>query len=177
MFVDDAVLGRLPAICVKDGVPTSHMVAFRHEVRSRTGLGMAWLLVLAGPLGWLGLLVIAALRRPGEVLSVRLPISEAAFARLQRARLVCLVTVDVTFVLLLAVLVSLVTGGPGDRLITVVVAVVAAACLVQLVVSDRRLRSCRVAVELDASRRWVTLDRVHPSFADAAEAASYHTCR
>ncbi len=43
-------------------VVTDDVLTFAQAMEDRTGLGLAWLLVLAGPLGWLGLVVIAATR-------------------------------------------------------------------------------------------------------------------
>lgn len=61
VFVDTAVLGRLPPICVKEGSPTADRLTVQSHVSGGTGLGVAWLLVLLGPLGWLGLIVIRPL--------------------------------------------------------------------------------------------------------------------
>jgi hypothetical protein len=90
VFVDDAVLGNLSPVCVIDGVPTDDALTITQQVGNRTGLGVAWLLVLAGPLGWLGLIVISAFKQSGEALTVTLPFSEAAYLRrgqAERARL------------------------------------------------------------------------------------------
>ena len=87
VFVDDAVLGRLPPVCVKHGTWTDDRLTFTQDVGGRTGLGVAWLLVLAGPLGWIGLFMIAATRQNTELLTVTLPYSESAHIRLtQRQR-------------------------------------------------------------------------------------------
>src|SRR5579872_339974 len=79
VFVDDAVLGHLPPVCVKDGIPTSDSLVLTENVGGRTGLGIAWLLLLVGPLGWLGLLILSASRQSGDILTVTLPYSEVAF--------------------------------------------------------------------------------------------------
>jgi hypothetical protein len=52
---------------------------------------------------------------------------------------------------------------------TAVLSVVAAGCLLVSVVAHLRLMTVRVGVRLDASRRWVTLRRVHPEFVRAVE--------
>lgn len=59
VFVDDAVLGNLPGICVIDGIATADRLTIRRQVSGSAGFGVAWLLILAGPLGWLGLAAIA----------------------------------------------------------------------------------------------------------------------
>ncbi len=72
VFVDDAVQGDLPEVCVIDGVATSDHLRLSQEVGARAGLGVAWLLLLAGPLGWVGLLVLSIARSGrGEVLIIR----------------------------------------------------------------------------------------------------------
>jgi len=50
VFVDDAVRGALPKVCVRDGTPTADALRRREDVGDRAGLGVAWLLLLAGPL-------------------------------------------------------------------------------------------------------------------------------
>jgi len=62
VFVDDAVEGTLPAVCARDGVPTDSSLRRHDDVGDRAGLGVAWLLLLAGPIGWLGL--VSLLTRP-----------------------------------------------------------------------------------------------------------------
>src|SRR5687767_10420348 len=87
VFVDDAVRGELPRMCARDGVPTRDALSRHEEIGSRSGLGVAWLLLLAGPLGWLGLLVIALSKSGrGEHLHVELPMSDGAYQRLRQAR-------------------------------------------------------------------------------------------
>jgi hypothetical protein len=54
----------------------------------------------------------------------------------------------------------------GQVVLVAVVAATVAAAAVALA-ADRRIRQQRVEVELDASRRWVTLRNVHPAFAAA----------
>ncbi len=54
VFVDDAVLGRLPGVCAKTEVSTADHLVQTVPVDGGQGLGIAWLLVLAGPIGWLG---------------------------------------------------------------------------------------------------------------------------
>jgi hypothetical protein len=85
VFVDDAVLGRLPNVCAKTGTPAD----VRQRIdQARGGLGAAWLLLLLGPIGWVVFLVVALTSRP-EILTVRLPMSTAVVEherRLARVR-------------------------------------------------------------------------------------------
>ncbi|MGH9920166.1 MAG: hypothetical protein ACRD6W_15035 [Nitrososphaerales archaeon] len=162
MFVDDAVLGRLPQICIKDGVPTTDTLVVSTPVTSGGGLGIAWLLVLAGPLGWLGLVVIGAMRRPADMLTVRLPWSEAAYSRLRKAKAELWPFALGTPFLLIAALFAL---GRHSALLAGVLAIGMALCATRWAVALYRIRDCSVLIDLDASRRWVTLSRVHPRFA------------
>jgi len=176
VFVDDAVRGTLPGICVKDGVATADQLVVRDPLGDRAGLGVLWLLLLAGPLGWLGLLVVAWSRGGrGEVLTVQVPMSEPAYQRIQairRRRRNALLVIAASLVVALIVLAS--SGSAGDASEGKMVALLAAATLVggvvTLLITDGRLRQAQIGVDLDASRRWVTLYRVHPEFVRACAA-------
>jgi hypothetical protein len=50
VFIDDAMLGELPPLCIKEGIPTSDRLTWGEPV---SFLGTGWLLFLLGPLGWL----------------------------------------------------------------------------------------------------------------------------
>jgi hypothetical protein len=159
VFVDDAVRGRFPSVCAKTGEPA---VGVQRIVSHFGGLGLAWLLVLLGPFGWLLLLLIALSHRR-EVLTVRIPMSRAA----------CDAERDLIRARLLAWLVAAGAFFSGyARLLAVAVPVpiwmglaVAAACVA--VVLHVVLQFRQVGVRLDASRRWVTLSGVHPDFVTA----------
>ena len=169
VFVDDAVLGRLPGVCAKRATPTGSRLRVVEEV-GRTGrLGILWLLALAGPLGWLVLLVLAS-RDTGEHLAVEVPLSDAAYddlvgARRLRNGALVLGTALTVALLLLTAWAQLRSAGlllvVGSALVTAAVTVVA----------EVRLGRASVGVSLDASRRWVTLDGVHPGFAEACRAS------
>ena len=68
VFVDDAVRGRLPHVCVETGQPADGKLVLS---RSRGGVGPGVLLILLGPIGWIALFVIACLARR-ETLTVSL---------------------------------------------------------------------------------------------------------
>jgi hypothetical protein len=171
VFVDDAVLGRLPPVCVKDGIGTGDRLTFTQDVDAggRTGLGVAWLLLLAGPLGWIGLLVIAATRRSAETLTVTLPYCEAAHVRMQRALRALRRAAVVLCVALVVAFLALLPRTTGFRLMAVGLAVVACGALVRVIVESVRLNRAMVHIGLDASRRWVTIWGVHPVFLAAVE--------
>ena len=167
VFVDDAVLGRLPPICVKSGTSTDDRLTITQDVGGRTGLGVAWLLVLFGPLGWIGLFIVAASKQNNELLTVTLPFSEGAHLRwrqAQRARSQALLVMTVA---LLAALVSLVFRTTDSRLLALGLGVVVAGALVRVIVEAVRVNRATVRLSLDASRRWVTLSGVHPNFESA----------
>jgi hypothetical protein len=164
VFVDDAVLGRLPSVCVKDGIWTNDRLTLSQDVGGRAGLGVAWLLVLAGPLGWIGLLLIAATRQNNEALTVTLPFSEAAHLRLSKAQRARSQAMWVTLAAFVAAFVSLLFRTIDFRLLALALAVVVAGALIKAVIETFAVNKAGVRLSLDASRRWVTLSGVHPDF-------------
>lgn len=172
VFVDDAVRGRLPAICAKDAVPTVDVLRVHKAIGEANRLGIAWLLLFAGPLGWLVMLVLLG-RDSGEKIAVDVPLSEPAYQRLRRAKrtrgvgwALDLVAIPLFFLLILAI-------GPNGwatpmrwALIVVMVAAVVTG-VVLTVVGERRVTAASFTVDIDGSRRWVTIRGVHPSFAAA----------
>ncbi len=175
VFVDRAVQGDLPGVCVVDGVDTVDSLIVHQEVGDGARLGVAWLLLLAGPLGWLGLLVVALSRSGrGEILTVRLPYSEAAYARRRAARRQQRIGWGLVAVAAVAGLVlanAAVRTGVTPLAIAAAVAL-AAYGLVEVVRGAWRIGRATPSVDLDASRRWVTLRSVHPRFAAAVDAAA-----
>ena len=174
VFVDRAVQGHLPGVCVIDGVDAAGGLTFHETIGDGARLGVAWLLLLAGPLGWLGLLLVAAVQSGrGEVLNVRLPYSAAAAERLRATRRLArtgwaLVAAGIVLALATAAL----SWRPmyGSLLLGAALAA-GVAGIVALGVGQWRLGRLTVGITLDASRRWVTLSGVHPAFAAAATAA------
>jgi hypothetical protein len=170
VFVDRAVQGDLPRVCVIDGVDTADSLAVRREIGDGASLGVAWLLLLAGPLGWIGLHVVASYRSGrAEVLTVRLPYSAAAYARLRAARRQLRIGWGLVAAGVVAGLFVAVAGLWTAFAALVIGAAVAAGAwgLAEVVRSAWRMGRLSVGVELDASRRWVTLRSVHPRFAAA----------
>lgn len=158
VFVDDAIRGRLPSVCVRTGQPADMTVRFRRSVGP--GMGFLWLLVLFGPPGWLGIIVLSFVVPGQEQLTVRLPYSRAAWD-VERARR------RGQFVLAAsgcaAVVLAIGHAGPVPSLwLAAGVGLLGAAFLLW---ADAYFRE--VGIYLDGSRRWVTLSRVHPAFAEA----------
>jgi len=169
VFVDDAVLGNLPDVCVIDGIVTADRLTFRQQVSGSAGFGVAWLLILAGPLGWLGLAAIALFRQSAEYLTVTLPYSENVQLRrvqAERSRLKATIAVLVAFVL---AFIALVQGSSGYDLVALGLAAFGVGALISLVVLAARVHHLSVQLRLDASRRWLTLCGVNPEFALALE--------
>jgi hypothetical protein len=168
VFVDEAVMGRLPDICAKDGVPASGRLRVIQEIGRSNRLGILWLLVLVGPIGWIALLFLAS-RDAGERLAVELPYSDSAYERIVGARklrsgALLVGVLGVGALLLLAAWAHL--GRTGALLIVALVI----PAMVAAVVAEWRLQRATVEVALDASRRWVTLRGVHPAFVAACQA-------
>ncbi len=165
VFVDDAVLGRLPQVCSKRGTVTGSRLRTVEEVGRSNRLGVLWLLALAGPLGWIVLLVLGS-RDSGELLAVEVPLSDTAYDELaaaQRLRLVAALSGAAGVVALLLLSAWAQLGSSGVVLIVVAIL----ATLVMVFVAERRIGRASFGVSLDASRRWVTLAGVHPAFVAA----------
>ena len=168
VFVDDAVLGRLPNVCAKTGAPANG----RQRIdQTRGGLGAAWLLLLLGPIGWVVFLVVALdvasggrsrstcrCRRPpsstsagcaragGPSSPARCSSSRAASSELEPL--------------------------PVEAWLGFALVAGVAALALQLV-----LAFDRVGVRLDASHRWVTLSGVDARFVDAVHVQQDTTVR
>jgi hypothetical protein len=167
VFVDDVVLGTLPPICVKTGTPTTDRLVVRHEVWTTSGLGIAWLLLLAGPLGWLGLFVFSLTRRPEGTLRVELPFSEAAHQELRRLRRMRVVAALAVVGFAGLAVVGLVLATFDGTVLGSAAAAAALFCVIRWILAVRQGGRAAVDIDLDASRRWVTLGRVHPNFVEA----------
>ena len=159
VFVDDAVRGHLPPVCVRTGAPADGKLRREHATG---GLGAAWVLLFFGPLGWL-VLSFVALSTRRDTLTVRLPYSAVAVDRelhLVRVRLVASIAAAGCAI---AAVVGLVLELRSFFVVAAVVAFMVAA------IAHVRLAWSRVTIRLDASHRWVTLSGVHPAFARAVE--------
>ncbi len=154
VFVDHYVRGELPPRCVLTGVPTEVTV---HQRTRIGGPSPVWLLALLfGPVGLVVLLVAFAVQR-GEVLSGSLPVSEQAYARHQRIRRTSLGAALAGLVL---ALVWLFGSSPVWTVPGVVGVVMFGGGLVVRLMAERRWPH----LELDATRRWLTISRAHPDF-------------
>jgi hypothetical protein len=160
VFVDDAVRGNFPNVCAKTGRPAGGVLRIED---SRGGIGLAWVLLLFGPIGWLVLLAVVALARR-ETLVVRLPYSDEGLREERRKAHVVWQSLVVGALCVVAAALEL---EPLPISVWIVATLVAAAVFV---VACTVMLVTRVGVRLDASHRWVTLSRVHPDFVAAVQA-------
>jgi hypothetical protein len=166
IHVDDLAVGAGPAVCAISGEPTDHWV----RVSSSEGGFQGWwlVLVLLGPVGWIALIVLAAVaRRPSRVSGV-LPISAEALDRYNDAVRVSQRAIIAAGLALVAWIGVVVFGGAGISTpgIVALSALVGAGVLVWLgasIVAPFRW----VDLQLDGSGRWVTVTRAHPRYAAA----------
>jgi hypothetical protein len=161
VFVDDAVKGDFPPLCVRTGHPAASIATIRVPVGRPSGA--LWLLVLLGPVGWLLLFILLAGRSSEEVLTVQLPYSkeiEDAFLGHRQQRNLALVVG-----LVLGILLALPALLLGNLLWF-------APAGIALIAAARRhwqMGHNDVVVRLDGSRRWVTITGVADEFAQALE--------
>jgi len=159
VFVDDAIRGDLPPICARTGEPADLLVRIRQPV----GGGIpwyVWMLFLLGPLG-VGAFVLMALFAPGaEYLTVRVPRTEASFARERRLALWRLMYLGAGLAVPFLGVLELHTF-PALWLAA------GAGCLLAAGGLTCVLWYQSIAIGIDVTRRWVTLSNVHPAFAEA----------
>jgi hypothetical protein len=157
VFIDDAVRGDLPSVCVKTGEPAEWRVPFVGEVGGRNPL---WLLLLfVGPVGW----IILLLGSSAERYEVLLPVSDGTRRRWRELRRDRRIAVSLTVVV--SGLCGLLARWYGDLRAGPVV-VIGAGVLV-VFGTHWRLGHAGVDLSLDGSRRWLTITNVHPAFAAA----------
>jgi len=170
VFVDEAVLGRFPDVCVKHGDPTEDWVVLSQPVGT-TSLGVLWLLLLAGPIGILALLFVSASRSRDDILKIRLPCCEAITKRFNSARRSRWIAGLAFLLLSVLALVSKSHGSSGLWPYMTSLLVLGAVLALAEAIRDTLVgRRSTVGVQLDASRRWVTLKDVHQGFKTAVEA-------
>jgi hypothetical protein len=159
VFVDDAIRGDLPLVCAKTGEPADLWIRVRKPIGGMPAV--MWLLVILGPVGFVPMLLMAMFW-PGEQLTVRLPETEASFAherQLQRLRLAAL-GAGVAFPVL---------GVVGVPMFSALCLALGLAFFVVAGGVTVVLWRQAITVEIDVTRRWVTLTNVHPNFVDAVE--------
>ena len=166
IHVDDLAVGAGPPVCAITGVPTDHWVG----VSSSEGGFQAWwlVLVLFGPIGWVALLILAAVaRRPSRVSGV-LPISPEALTRYNAAVALSQRAIAIAGVALVAWVGLVIWNGAGIEAPAMLAmgALVGIGTVVWLgasIVAPFRW----IDLQLDGSGRWVTITRAHPDYAAA----------
>jgi hypothetical protein len=163
VFVDDFVEERLPAVSVISGEPASHLLRRKRVVDSPSS---AWLLLLlVVPFGWIAVAFIFLTGRRSTLVGY-VPIREAEYQLMRsRRRIAPLLAVVSVLTLVLGLFAEPTVPLVFTGLLTLVLLL--AAAVVGVVTSLER-----PMVELDASRRWVTIDNVHPNFARACRERS-----
>jgi len=166
IHVDDLAVGAGPAVCAITGEPTDHWV----RVSSSEGGFQGWwlVLVLFGPVGWIALVVLAAMaRRPSRVSGV-LPISAEALGRYNATVATSQRAIIAAGGAMLVWIAVVAWGGRGldTPAMLVLSALVGVGLLVWLgasIVAPLRW----IDLQLDGSGRWVTVTRSHPDYASA----------
>ena len=159
VFVDDAVKGDFPPICIRTGAPAASTASVRVPVGGPSSA--VWLLVLLGPVGWF-LLFILLSAPGGEVLTVQRPYSRESrdtFLERKQKRNVAVVVGVVLGVL----------AFPASWAGTLLLFVPAAIALGIAVWRHWQMTHDDVVIKLDGSRRWVTITGVADKFARAVE--------
>lgn len=178
VFVDDAVQGRFPRVCARTGRPSDGWLSIDAVVgrsRSMSTTAIVLLILFGGPLGWIVVLLFSP-GQPTDRLRVELPwtldTQTEVVALRQRRRLAWIASVAGAAAAFALVLTT--AGGAGWTmssravLVTLVVGAIGAAAVA--LATEWQIGRRAVGVELDASRRWVTLTNVHPNFARAVRA-------
>lgn len=168
VFVDDAVLGQLPQICAKGGQATASRLRIVHQVGRSPVPSFLWLLVFAGPVGWV-VLALLMLRASGEELTVEVPLSDDRYDTFTAARRRRSLIDLAGFAALCGAGLVVATAGISPVSVVLLLLILVCGLLADVRATDR-LKSASVGVVLDGSRRWVTLQRVHPAFANACAA-------
>ena len=162
VFVDDYIVGRTPDICAITGRSTSDRLTVSTEIDRPSP---AWFLLLLAPLlGWFILaFVLATARR--TYLTGSIAVSADAWRALRRRRHHAMLAMvgGVTLLIVVAAWVDVARGAGALLALVLIVGGIVALALVDA-------RSPKV--HLDATRRWVTITRVHAQYAAAVAAAA-----
>lgn len=160
VFVDDAILGRLPLVCAKTGEPADLVIRMQRPV----GRGLSWaaVLFLLGPLGIVAFVVLMIMAPGQEYLTVRVPQTTAAYQREKQLERLRLTAVAAAVLVPVAGLLSL-------RMFALMWLLAGIGFLAAGVAFHFMLGRQAIGISLDGSRRWVTLTNVHPAFARAAD--------
>lgn len=157
VFVDDAIKGDLPQVCVHSGIPADVSVQVVAPVGAPSD--WRWLLLLFGPIGWVIFFVTGPSR---ETLIVQLPFASTVVEERRRHAVTRFAAGVAALILFLAGFLTA-TYWWFTWLSSLVLVIVA-------VQAHLKVARLEVGVGLDASRRWVTLTGVHENFVAALPA-------
>lgn len=175
VFVDDAVQGRFPPVCARTGRPSDGRLSIDAVVgrsRSMSTTAIVLLVVFGGPLGWIVVLLFSP-GQPTDRLQVEVPWSldtqDEVVALRRRRRLAWLAALAAA-----VGAIGLIVAAPGSagwtmtaQVVLVSLLLAAAGASAVALATEWQLGRKTVGVDLDASRRWVTLTNVHPGFVRA----------
>jgi len=175
VFVDDAVQGRFPPVCARTGRPSDGRLSIDAVVgrsRSMSTTAIVLLILFGGPLGWIVVLLFSP-SQPTDRLQVEVPWSldtqDEVVALRRRRRLAWLAALAAA-----VGAVGLIVAAPGRsgwtmtaQVVLVSLLLAAAGAAAVALAAEWQLGRRAVGVDLDASRRWVTLTNVHPGFVRA----------
>jgi hypothetical protein len=160
VFVDDAVKGDFPPLCVRTGRPAASIATIRVPVGGPSAA--VWLLFLLGPIGWLVLFILLAGGAGREVVTVQLPYSREVEHRFLERRQSRNLALAAGLVLGLLALPAVFMGN-------IIWLAPAGLALGVAAWRHRQMGHNDVVVRLDGSRRWVTITGVADEFAQAVE--------
>jgi hypothetical protein len=168
VFVDDAVQGHLPMVCVRTGEPADGL----HRIHTTIGgsSGWIWLLIFLGPFGWMFLIAALVLSGRSRELLVRLPYSNAALDRERREFRAAVVAGAVMMASVTGMIVALAGSTPRSQVAQTVLYLLIGASVISALatfVMASQYSTHRPGIVLDASGRWVNLQGVHANFARA----------
>lgn len=168
--VDDFVVGDLPMVCVRTGAAADGLVATESD---ESAFQPWWLLLLfLGPVGIVGIVLLATLARRPARIGGSLPMTRAALDEHNRlARIgnwawgIPVVGGLTGFYLMVVARRSdgLAAAGLGALLVALV------GGFVTLLVVGALARRASVSVRLDGTGRWVEVGNVHPDFVTAVD--------
>jgi hypothetical protein len=156
VFVDEAVQGHFPRVCVSSGAPADREARFEQRIGGSSPALL--LLVFLGPVGWLLLLLLS---QRGERLEILLPVSNEVTERWRRLKQFRRIAVGAIALACLNVYFN--GPSPTSLVLLIASATWGLACQVWVVYEG-------IGIHLDASRRWVTLKGVDDAFAAAVRA-------
>lgn len=161
VFVDDYVRGRLPGVCVVSGEPADFSVQHRISVDKPNP---AWfILILFGPIGWIGLALVMMARR--NYVDGWLPMKRSVHERISSQYRTASWALGIGLV---GTLPALWIGAQVGR--GVGISVFAASLTLAALGGFTHLRAEMTvpSLKLDGSRRWIRVRGAHHSFVDAA---------